>query len=80
MTVKEFIGKNSLLFSYYPEIILIEFAKYHVKEALKQASKKAKIDEGWGNNDWESDDPVGFTTYEIDKDSILTAYPLDNIK
>ena len=57
--------------------MLIEFAKMHVQEALKQASEKAfvtpidheEISEGsfipiWG----------------VDDESILNAYPLENIK
>jgi hypothetical protein len=47
--------------------LMIEFAKLHVKEALKEASKEAII----GN--WADD-------YEIDKNSILNAYSLDLIK
>ena len=48
----------------------IEFAKLHVKEALKAASEKAEIDpRSYTHND-----------YELNKDSILNAYPLDNIK
>ena len=58
-------------------IAMIEFAKMHVQEALKQASEKAfvtpidheEISEGsfipiWG----------------VDDESILNAYPLENIK
>ena len=46
----------------------IEFAKLHVKEALKQASEKARTP-------FDSDgDAI------LDKNSILTAYLLENIK
>jgi hypothetical protein len=56
-------------------LALIEFAKLHVEQALKEVSEKAKLtsevcevlQEHW------------FEEY-IDKDSILTAYPLKNIK
>ena len=48
---------------------MIEFAKLHVTEALKQALE---------------DSPTGSSTdipsYEDMKDSILNAYPLENIK
>ena len=45
---------------------MIEFAKLHVKEALKQASEKVYVSD---------------TVFcEIDRDSILNAYPLENIK
>lgn len=48
--------------------MMIEFAKMHVKEALKEASEKATTD-GYGD---------GYAG--IDEDSILNAYPLENIK
>jgi len=49
---------------------MIEFAKLHVEAALKEASENAE--QKW----------IKFTEndYEIDKDSILNAYPLENIK
>jgi hypothetical protein len=47
---------------------LIEFAKMHVEAALKEASDKA-IYTGYN-----------LASIEIDKDSILEAYPLTNIK
>lgn len=56
--------------------IMIEFARLHVEEALKQASEnfkmKFKVDiaELHMNDDWT----------EVDKSSILNAYPLENIK
>lgn len=55
---------------------MIEFAKLHVKAALKEASEnfKMKIKEDVYeldmNDDW----------MEVDKNSILNAYPLENIK
>jgi hypothetical protein len=48
--------------------MLIEFAKNHVTEALKQASEKAEIENDWDNQKG-----------NISKDSILTAYSLDNV-
>lgn len=51
---------------------LIDFAKLHVEAALKAASDNAKLQSRtefvWGACDI------------IDKESILTAYPLENIK
>ena len=45
--------------------LMIEFAKLHVTEALKEASEKA----------------VGLhCTDFVDKDSIINSYPLDNFK
>ncbi len=51
------------------EEFMIEFAKMHVKEALKQASEKAQTECDEGGE-------TGF----VDEDSILNAYPLDKIK
>ena len=52
----------------------IEFAKLHVTEALKEASENAEIkteEIGGGLNiEWKV----------IDKNSILNAYPLENVK
>jgi predicted AAA+ superfamily ATPase len=48
---------------------MVEFAKLHVEAALKEASEKATVyaDEG------------GYSEF-VDEQSILNAYPLDNIK
>lgn len=51
--------------------MMIEFAKIHVTEALKQASEKA--------NSGMNFNFMGNVPYVI-KDSILNAYPLNNIK
>ena len=63
---------------------MIEFAKMHVQEALKQASKKAFVeyidlttDETFDYTDVITDDDV---EVNINKDSILNAYHLENIK
>jgi len=56
--------------------MLIKFAKYHVEKALKEASENVRartrkdVDYLDMNDDWR----------EVDKDSILNAYPLENIK
>ena len=47
--------------------IMIEFAKIHVEQALKSASKKSKSKEG------------RITDYKL-TNSILNSYKLDNIK
>ena len=45
---------------------LITFAKMHVEEALKEASEQVYVSD---------------TVFcEIDRDSILNAYPLENVK
>ena len=63
---------------------MIEFAKMHVQEALKQASEKAFVeyidlttDEIFDYTDVITDDNVGAN---VNKESILNAYPLDLIK
>ena len=63
---------------------MIEFAKMHVQEALKQASEKVFVeyidlntDEIFDYTDVITDDDV---EVNINKDSILNAYPLENIK
>ena len=64
--------------------MLIEFAKYHVQKALKQASEKAFVeyidlntDEIFDYTDVITDDNVGAN---VNKESILNAYSLDLIK
>ena len=54
---------------------MIEFAKLHVETALKEASISAETKEESGNP-YDMDDKY----YVVDKDSILNAYSLDNIK
>ena len=57
-----------------------EFAKLHVQEALKQASEKSLMKDV--NEDCHYEDEEGNfpEIYFIDKDSILNAYGLNNIK
>ncbi len=52
----------------------IEFAKFHVEAALKQAAEDACMT----NDSWASMQEG--TTMDIEKSSILEAYPLTNIK
>lgn len=84
-SVEEFlIKKNYPLYDnfgglgmYYVKEAMIEFAKMHVQEALKQASEKAfvtpidheEISEGSFRPIW-----------GVDDESILNAYSLENIK
>ena len=49
---------------------MIEFAKYHVEQALEKAYQNSEIIYPEENNFIES----------IDKESILNSYPLENIK
>ena len=50
---------------------MIEFAKLHVEAALKAASE---------NSELEGDEESNFDYICINKQSILNAYPLENIK
>lgn len=65
--------------------MLIEFAKMHVQEALKQASEKAYA-QGKGSTLTTKRSNFYYTyaghigKIEMNKDSILNAYPLDLIK
>ena len=73
----------------------IKFAKLHVEAALKAASEQDTIKayyEEWKDDELVMDDddnfeslyegpvPTGGKVYIVDKDSILNAYPLTNIK
>jgi hypothetical protein len=54
---------------------MIEFAKLHVEQALKEASEKAKIKYEYSGNTGSE------YCYEyVDQNSILNSYPLTNIK
>lgn len=53
-----------------PSDIMIEFAKLHVVQALKEASENAKIKYD------QFDDMAAYVNHS----SILNAYPLENIK
>jgi hypothetical protein len=59
----------------YISEIMIEFAQLHVKEALYEASEQAKIQYDYSGNTGSE-----FCDEYIDKDSILNAYPYNNIK
>ena len=75
---------DKLYYDSYVKKAMIKFAKMHVQEALKQASEKAFVeyidlntDEIFDYTDVITDDDV---EVNINKDSILNAYPLDLIK
>lgn len=77
-------NENGGLGVHYVKEAMIEFAKLHTQEALKQASEKAfveyidlKTNEEFDYTDVLVDDNVGA---DVNKDSILNAYSLDNIK
>ena len=56
------------------EEALIEFAKMHVEAALKEAAEDADLTNQSYNSSQEG------STMEIDKNTILNSYPLENIK
>jgi hypothetical protein len=66
-TAKEFLFKNADRFQSTPDEWMIEFTKLHIEAALKAASENAESY------------VIGGLTSEVDKESILTAYPLENI-
>ena len=91
-TAEEFlIKKNYPLYNefgglgmYYVKEAMIEFAKMHVQEALEKAylDSEMRVSEN-DTNEYPSftdnyDD--GYVTITVSKDSILKAYPLENIK
>lgn len=51
---------------------MIEFAKLHVESALKEASKNAEC--------YLAGIPGDYQSYVVKSESILKAYPLENIK
>ena len=87
-TAEEFLRNSSVTSSdrydfLSKQELMIEFAKMHVQEALKQASEKAFVEyidletnEKFDYTDVITDDDVGA---DVNKDSILNAYPLENI-
>jgi hypothetical protein len=67
-TAEEFAKKHHPMKTYPADWnVMIEFAKLHVQEALKQASENV-VSYVFG------------ATTEVDKESILNSYPLENIK
>ena len=66
---------DKLYYDSYVKKAMIKFAKMHVQEALKQASVEAEVEHELSN----PYDPN--SEYQIvNKDSILNAYHLENIK
>lgn len=52
---------------------MVKFAKLHVEAALEAASENAEAIDGWST-------PFSGNSASVDKDSILNAYPEENIK
>lgn len=79
LTAEKFLNKkkypsfneNGGLGIHYVKEAMIEFAKIHVQEALKQASEKAQA---YNKSKFSSD-----INPQVDMESILNAYSLENI-
>ena len=59
-----------------------EYAKYHSKKSLEEANEKVRLKFTNHKGEWEGDktEPIdNYTDITIDEDSILNAYPLENI-
>lgn len=63
-----------------PGDIMIEFAKLHVEAALKEASEKVKMKDINEDCHFEDEDGNYPEIMVFDRDAILNAYPLNNIK
>ena len=81
-TAEEFLRNSSVTSSDRHDFLskqelMIEFAKMHVQEALKQASENATVTP----IDHEEISEGSFRPiWGVDDESILNAYPLENIK
>jgi len=69
-------GTDMDYFTIWNEELMINFAKLCVEEALKSAAENAQMDFKYEYTDF--DKPI--TIHIINKDSILNAYPLENIQ
>lgn len=85
-TAEEFCNERLGFEEYGTDVpyFMIQFAKFHVKTALKKASEKAFVEyidletnKVFDYTDVITDDGVGVN---INKNSILNAYSLENIK
>lgn len=74
MTAKEFLSKKEDSTNWSIEGVMVDFAKYHVALALEAAVKNAEA-----YNIDEAGQEI-YTDAKIKKESILTSYPLENIK
>lgn len=78
-----FMPKENQL-GYDIKAAMIEFAKLHVEAALKAASENGKIilDKDWVRKEQtiHPNQLVGPVTIKVYSESILNAYPLENIK
>lgn len=75
-TAEEFLKNCQLEGNWTAKRMLIEFAKLHVQAALKAALNKATI--AYKEEEFQIEDQIQL--FEINKNSILEAYPLTKIK
>lgn len=81
MTAKEFLEINNRLNDSSVELLMVEFAKYHVQKALESASKTHLS----ADNDERAFDKMGEIIFseeakEYNENQLLTCYSLENIK
>ena len=60
--------------------LMLEFAKLHVQAALESAAENSEVKVVYVPNDQPSSSFGDDYTHVVDKQSILNAYSLDNIK
>lgn len=74
-TASKFLTRTDIKVEQHYDL-MIEFAKLHVQEALKQANEKVIVKEEYQYDEYDNCILIA----KIDRDSILNAYPLENIK
>jgi len=70
----KFPGNDGIFVLRNIEEFMIEFAKYHVQEALKAASESKTLEISYTN------DGLDYQEWKLSKESVLNAYDLNNIK
>ena len=83
-TATEFLMREDLPIDFLSgddvNFAMIEFAKLHVEQALKEASEAATINKNKGQVTGREFVNVTDGSYSINQPSILNSYLLDNIK
>lgn len=89
MTAEQFLDpSDDFMDKHDIKIAMIEFAKFHVQKALRQAAMQAVVIKDLGENEegvFEVEkqkyfyDEIGYPMY-VDQESILSSYPLHLIK
>jgi hypothetical protein len=82
--IKDFIDRERQLLTYgyilTEEEALIKFAELHVQAALEAADNNAQVHICDWDYSWDGENENAVPIYGVDSDSILNAYPLNNIK